>query len=75
MKKRNVTIALDPSLTCTGIAIFDTAMKFADGTPRLIGVSSIETKDAKDKSRSEKLYYIAQELKKLKEEYTPSLVV
>ena len=72
MIKRKM-MAIDPSLTSTGVAIFSTAV--ADGVPELLSVHSIETKYAEDSSRAWKLYFIAQQLEELKEKYHPEIIV
>jgi len=69
-------IALDCSLTCTGVAVFRGKIVDADvrddySNMELFKVMSIETKNAEDSSRSGKLVYIAKQFDDFKKEYNP----
>jgi len=69
-----ILMAIDPSLSCTGVAIFDTSDSDV-WPPKLISTYTIETKTPKNMSRARKLSIIAKRFRELKDEYKPDVMV
>lgn len=80
MKK--VLMAIDPSLSCTGVAVFNLEDNFEpclseNGIciPELESTYSIDTKGLQDSSRANRLSFIFESMTELREKYSPKVVV